>query len=616
MKNPDREWLKKRLINSAVIIMASFSILLVRFIYLQVVEGDEYRRLSENNCIRLQSIPASRGLICDRNGTLLVDNIPSFDLKIVLQDAEPVEETVEKLADFTGVAVEELVEKVDAGRKVSVYKPLLLKRNITRDQLAVVEAHGFDLPGVKVEVEPMRNYIYKKSAAHLIGYLGEVNPQEIENNIYPDVRSGDSIGRYGAEKAFEHILHGKRGGRQIEVDASGRLVRVIKTVDPIPGKNVLLTIDSTLQQKTESAMEGKIGAVVAIDPSNGDILAMVSAPSFDLNDFIGGISNEKWKLLMSDPDKPMSNKAIQGEYPPASTYKIITAIAALEEGIVDTNTTYFCPGEYKYGNRIYRCWKKWGHGRVNIVQALEKSCDVYFYRVGELLGVDTLAKYATGCGLGKLTHIELSNERAGLIPTAAWKKRRFKTAWQGGETLSIAIGQGFDLVTPLQMALFLSAVGNNGTLYRPRILKSIQDYNGSMHSNLEMKPEILGGLPASRQTLKLVKEGLLKVVDSESGTARTIRIEGVDIAGKTGTAQVFSLKKSDRDSNRKLDYHLRDHAWFVCYAPAENPVIAVSVMIEHGEHGSTVAAPVASEVVRTWLQIKGIMPSVSQDDVK
>ncbi|MGD9731082.1 MAG: penicillin-binding protein 2 [Desulfamplus sp.] len=612
MKNPDREWLKKRLMNAAVIIMAAFSMLLLRFVYLQVVEGDEYRRLSENNCIRLQSIPASRGLIYDRNGKLLVDNIPSFDLKIVLQDANPIDETIEKLSSFTSIPVEELMERVDAGRKVSIYKPLLLKRNITRDQLAVVEAHGFDLPGVKVDVEPMRNYIYKKSAAHVIGYLGEINSQEIENNTYPDVRSGDSIGRYGAEKAFEDILRGKRGGRQIEVDASGRLVRVINTVEPIPGKNVLLTIDADLQQKVEAIMEDKTGAVVAVDPSNGEVLAMVTVPSFDLNDFIGGISSEKWKALISDPDKPMSNKAIQGEYPPASTYKIITGIAALEEGIVDMHTTHFCPGYYKYGNREYRCWKRSGHGRVNIVKALEKSCDVFFYRVGEALGVDTLAKYASGCGLGKLTHIELANERPGLIPTSAWKKRRFGIPWQGGETLSIAIGQGFNLVTPLQMAVLLAAIGNNGTIYRPKILKSIQDYNGNIDTNKELRPEILGGLPASKHTLKLIQEGLLNVVESEGGTARKIRVEGVDIAGKTGTAQVFTLKKSDRDSRRKFARHLRDHAWFVCYAPAQNPVIAVSIIIEHGEHGSTAAAPVASEVIRTWLQIKGMLPSVKR----
>lgn len=602
MKNPEREWIKKRLISAAVIILAAFSVLLIRFVYLQLVEGKEYRRLSENNCIRLQSVPASRGLIYDRNGTLLVDNIPSFDLKIVLQDAEPVNETIEKLANCTAIPVEELMERVDAGRKVSIYKSLLLKRNITRDQLAVVEAHGFDLPGVKVDVEPMRNYIYKKSAAHVIGYLGEINPQEIENDIYPDVKSGDSIGRHGAEKAFENILRGKRGGRQIEVDASGRLVRVINTVEPIPGKNILLTIDATLQQKTELIMEGHTGAVVAIDPSNGDVLTMVSSPSFDLNDFIGGISNDKWNALILNPDKPMSNKAIQGEYPPASTYKVVTAIAALEEGVSDINTKYFCPGYYKYGNREYRCWKKWGHGSVNIVQALEKSCDVFFYRSGEALGVDRLANYATGCGLGKLTRIELANERPGLIPTAEWKKRRFGNSWQGGETLSIAIGQGFNLVTPLQMAVFISAIGNNGTLYQPRIFKSIQ-------GDMDLEPTISGRIPASKQTLKLVKQGLLNVVESESGTARGIRIEGVDIAGKTGTAQVFSLKKSDRDAKRKFTRHLRDHAWFVCYAPAQNPVIAVAIIIEHGEHGSTAAAPVASEVLRTWLTLKGMLPN-------
>ncbi|MBF0303620.1 MAG: penicillin-binding protein 2 [Desulfamplus sp.] len=612
MKNPDREWLKKRLMNSTVIILASFSVLLLRFVYLQVVEGDEYRRLSENNCIRLQSIPASRGLIYDRNGTLLADNIPSFDLKIVLQDAKPVDETIQKLADFTSIPVEELMERVDSGKKVSIYKPLLLKRNITRDQLAVVEAHAFDLPGVKVDVELMRKYIYKKSAAHLIGYLGEINSQEIENNTYPDVKSGDSIGRYGAEKSFEDILRGKRGGRQIEVDASGSLVRVINTVNPLPGKNILLTIDSKLQQTIESIMEDKTGAVVAIDPSNGDVLAMVSVPSFDLNDFIGGISNDKWKSLISNPDKPIANKAIQGEYPPASTYKIVTAIAALEEGVADIHTTHFCPGYYKYGNREYRCWKKSGHGRVNIVKALEKSCDVFFYRTGEAVGVDTLAKYAIGCGLGKVTNIELANERPGLIPTGAWKKKRFGTPWQGGETLSVAIGQGFNLTTPLQMAALLAAIGNSGTIYRPRILKSIQEYNEAIDIHKELKPEISGGLPASSQTLEFVKEGLLNVVESEGGTARKIRIQGIDIAGKTGTAQVFTLKKSDRDSKRKFARHLRDHAWFVCYAPAQNPVIAVAIIIEHGEHGSTAAAPVASEVIRAWLEIKGMLPSIKK----
>ncbi|MBF0199864.1 MAG: penicillin-binding protein 2 [Desulfamplus sp.] len=610
MKSPDREWLKKRLGGSALIMMVAFSTLMIRFVYLQIIEGDEYRRLSQNNCIRLQSIPASRGMIYDRSGILLVDNRPSFDLKIVLKDARPMDRTLENLSRLTAIPMEEFLDKIESAPKGSVYKPLILKKNITRDQLAVVEARGFDIPGVFVDVEPRRNYIYKNSAAHAIGYLGEINEKEIRSGRYPDVRSGDSIGRYGAEKSYEELLRGKRGGSQVEVDARGRLVRVIDTVDPIPGKDIHLTIHALLQQRAEELMEGKAGALVAMEPFSGEILAMVSTPAFDPNDFIGGISIDKWNLLMANPDNPMSNKAIQGEYPPASTYKMVTAIAALEEGVADRSTTRFCPGHYKYGNRVYRCWKKWGHGKVDVLDALEKSCDVFFYRAGEDLGVDAIAQYARGCGLGKPTMIDLDNERPGLIPTSSWKKRRFGKPWQGGETLSIAIGQGFNLATPLQMAVFTAAIGNGGTIYRPRILKSVR--NVLEKEGMEyVAPEISGGLPAGRETLNLIRQGMVNVVESDRGTARGIRINGVPMAGKTGTAQVFSLTKAHRESNLPLPPHLRDHAWFVCYAPADNPVIAVSVIIEHGEHGSTAAAPVAGAVVRAWLEIEGMMPSVS-----
>ena len=605
MKNPDREWLKKRLMGVAACLMIAFAVLLIRFVYLQVIQGEEYRRLSKNNCIRLQSVPASRGLIYDRNGVLLVDNRPSFDLQIVLNDAAPLKDTVEKVSTFTGLPLVDIMKRIQDAGKISRHKPLLIERNITRDQLAAVEAHLFDLPGISVNVEPKRNYIYKKSAAHIIGYLGEINAEELRSSRYPDVKSGESIGRYGAEKVFEHILHGKRGGRQVEVDANGRLVRIISTVDSLPGKNLFLTIDSDLQQKSEALLEGKDGAIVAIDPSNGDVLVMASSPSFDQNDFIGGISVKKWRKLMADPGRPMSNKAIQGEYPPASTYKILTAIAALEEGVINSKTTRFCPGYYKYGNRSYRCWKKWGHGDVDVVDALEKSCDVFFYRAGEETGVDTLAQYARGCGFGRPTGIELDNERPGLVPTSAWKKRRFGVPWQGGETLSIAIGQGFNLVTPLQMAVFIGAVGNGGTIYRPRILKSLQAYDGKKIPQEE--PEIIGGLPAGGDTLKIIRKGLFNAVQGSRGTARSIQIKGLNIAGKTGTAQVFSLKKGDRDRLDELDYYLRDHAWFVCYAPADNPLIAVSVIIEHGEHGSTAAAPVARDVVAAFLEQQGII---------
>ncbi|MCG8683451.1 MAG: penicillin-binding protein 2 [Desulfobacterales bacterium] len=598
-KNPDRDWIKQRLIGASLCIIFVFSLLFLRLMYLQLIKGEEYRRLSKTNCVRLKSIKSSRGLIYDRNDSLLVDNRPAFDLTIVLEDANPLKETVSRLAMLIDEPYADLMESIEKAGRSAFYKPLTLKKDITRDQLAIVEAHQFDLPGIYIDIEPTRHYIHKKTAAHLLGYLGQINKKELESGQYPNVRTGDSIGRYGVEKSFEPFLQGKRGGRQVEVDVNGRVIKVLKTVEPVSGKDLSLTLDLKLQQRAEELLIGQDGAVVAIDPSNGDVLVMASTPSFDQNDFIGGISSKKWRALMDDPGRPMNNKAIQAEYPPASTYKIITALAGLEEKVIDRHSTFFCPGFYKFGNRRYQCWSRHGHGEVDVVDAMAQSCDVFFYQTGEKLGVDTLAQYANGSGLGRLTGIRLAHERDGLIPTAIWKKNRFKEAWQAGETLSISIGQGFNLVTPLQMAVFIGAVGNNGTLYKPRIVKSVRDDKGQVVKAVE--PEIIGGLPASEENLALVKNGLLKVVHGERGTARRIRLPEVEIAGKTGTAQVFSRKAGEKFDNEKLARTLQDHAWFVCYAPAQNPKIAISVIIEHGEHGSSAAAPVASELIKTYL---------------
>ncbi|WDP92959.1 MAG: penicillin-binding protein 2 [Desulfobacter sp.] len=598
-RNPDRDWLKQRLMGASLCIVLVFSLLLLRLVYLQMIKGEEYRRLSQTNCVRLKSIKSSRGLIYDRSNTLLVDNRPAFDLSIVLEDAKPVKETVAHLSGLTGEPQDELMASIKKAGRSAFYKPLVLKRDISRDLLAMVESHQFDLPGVYIDIEPTRHYIYEKTAAHLLGYLGEINREELQSGKYPNVKTGDSIGRYGVEKSFEPFLQGKRGGRQVEVDVNGRVIKVLKTVDPVPGKDLYLTLDLKLQQRAEELLAGKDGAVVVLDPSNGDVLVMASTPSFDQNDFIGGISSKKWRALMDDPGRPMNNKAIQAEYPPASTYKIITAMAGLEEKVIDRSSTFFCPGFYKFGNRRYHCWNRHGHGELDVVGAIERSCDVFFYRTGEELGVDKLAQYANGAGLGRLTGIRLAHERDGLIPTAAWKKKRFKESWQAGETLSISIGQGFNLVTPLQMAVFIAAVGNGGTLYRPRIVKAVRDYRGKMVKEIE--PEITGGLPVSPENLALVRKGMLKVVHGSRGTARRIRLKDITIAGKTGTAQVFSRKAGEKFDNKKLGRTLQDHAWFVCYAPAENPKVAVSVMIEHGEHGSSAAAPVAGELIRSYL---------------
>ena len=600
LKTADPEWYKQRINGVIICVLAAFTVLFIRLIYLQVVMGDEFRRLSLNNSIRLQSIDPPRGRLYDRNGNLLVDNRPSFDVNVTLKDAGPLQQTLKKLSLYLQTPVEKLLSRIKQSQGASAYKPLLLKQDVGRDTLAAIEVNKFDLPGVSVNVNLRRQYIHERNAAHLIGYLSEISPDELKSGSYPDSRSGDLIGKFGAEKVYENFLRGKRGGRQVEVNANGLVVKILKTVDAEPGQNVYLTIDQGLQLRTEELLDGVVGAAVAIEPETGQILALVSSPSFDQNSFVGGITHEQWYSLISNPFKPMSNRAIQGEYPPGSTYKIVTALAGLEEGVINEQTILHCPGYYRFGARVYRCWKKGGHGNVDIIKALEESCDVFFYQVGQRLGVDRLAWYARGFGLGSPTGIILDHEAQGLIPTAAWKKKRIGEPWQEGETLSIAIGQGFDLATPIQMASLAAALANGGNRYRPTILDSIQSADGQILQKNE--PKLIGKLPVSPATLDIVRRGLWKVVNGENGTARGSRLVDIDMSGKTGTSQVISHREDETLPEEDMPAHLRSHAWFVAYAPSEDPRIAVAVVVEHGEHGSGTAAPIAREMIKTYLR--------------
>ena len=580
-------------------IVAAFVLLFFRLFYLQVIEGKEYKRLSENNCIRLQTISPSRGLIYDRNGYLLVDNRPSFDLNITLKDTKDLKKTISRLSVYTQLPEALFMEKISKARGIPSYKPILLLQDIGRDMLAKVEVHQYDLPGVSINVQPRREYIYPKSAAHLLGYLGEINASELASGKYPGSQSGDFIGKFGVEKSFEKYLRGESGGRQVEVNASGQVIRVIQTVDARPGDNLYLTLDQELQKKTEMLFEEKVGAAIAMVPDTGEILAMVSSPSFDQNLFVSGMTPEVWDALNSDVNRPMTNKAIQSGYPPASTYKIITAIAGLEEKIIDTHFSQFCSGSYRFGNRNYYCWKLSGHGEVNVVEAIAKSCDVYFYYVGHKVGVDRLAWYARGCGLGDLTGIALDHESKGLVPTTTWKEKYRGSRWQAGETLSVAIGQGANLATPLQIAVMTSSVANGGVKYRPTIVKRILASDGSL--SLKERPLKKGVIPVSEENLAIVKQGLFNVVNANDGTARVARIEGIHVSGKTGTAQVVSKSTIGSLKGEEIPYNLRAHAWFVAYAPSEAPEIAVVVFVEHGESGSGTAAPIAREMIKQYL---------------
>ena len=601
LESMDSEWFNQRLSGAMILVLVAFAVLIIRLLYLQIIEGAEYRRLSEINSIRLQDIDAPRGLILDRENQLIVDNRPAFDLKIILKDAKPLDETLEKLSRIVGEPAEALKEQIANNKRRGPYTPLLLKEDIGRDLLAAIEVHKYDLPGIVIHVSPRRHYLFGPFAAHLLGYVGEINASELRCAPYEECKGGDFIGKFGIEKTFESILRGKRGGRQVEVNASGQVVRVLKTVDAQAGRNITLTIDHALQDTAEELLQDKAGAVVAVDPHNGDILAMASSPSYDPNWFVSGMRQEQWQALINNPFRPLENKAVQAEYPPASTYKIVTAIAGLEEGVIDANTTMFCPGFYRFGNRVYRCWKHAGHGDVNVVKALEQSCDVFFYQVGEAVGVDRLAWYANGCGLGRSTGINLAEEAKGLIPTKAWKKRRFGEVWQAGETLSVAIGQGFDLVTPLQMALLVAAVGNGGTRYKPRLLRSIsQGPDGAVE---QIQPQIAGRIPASDSTLALVHQGLWEAVNERRGTAWHARLKQLEFSGKTGTAQVVGRPPEGAENDEQIKELHKDHAWFVAYAPSVDPQIAVAVLVEHGEHGSSTAAPIASKIIQTYLGV-------------
>jgi penicillin-binding protein 2 len=597
VKSVDHDWYRQRIVGMMLCLLAAFVVLLVRLVYLQVVVGDDFYRLSMNNSIRLQTVDPPRGLILDRHGTKLAENRPSFDVSFTPKDAGNIGRVLGELSRHLNVPVEELQGKVKNSRGLAAFRPVLLKQDIGRDALATVEAHKMDMPGVSVQVRLRRNYLFGLSASHVIGYLGEINLEEMKSGEFPNLRGGDYIGKFGVERTQEGFLRGEAGGRQVEVNANGQIMRVLQTVSPKPGRNVHLTLDRELQQRTEELLEGVAGAAVAVEPATGQILAMASSPSFDQNTFVSGISSDAWESLVSNPYRPLENKAIQGEYPPGSTFKIVTALAGLEEKAIDETTTFDCAGFMPFAGRDYRCWKKEGHGRVDVRRALAESCDVFFYRTGLRLGIDRLAWYAKAFGLGVRSGVALDQEGRGLIPSSAWKKKRFGVPWQEGETLSVSIGQGYVLATPLQMAMLTAAVANGGVRYRPSVVSRVETMEGDVV--FQAPSQEIARLSVSPRNLKIVQQGIWGAVNGERGTARRVHLNDIEIAGKTGTSQVVGRKESGDDY---LPPHLRPHAWFVCYAPFDAPKIAIAVVVENGEHGSSAGGPIAREMVKAYLR--------------
>jgi len=595
--------LKRRLFIATGITLAIFFLLVIRIWYLQIFKGKEFKELAENNRIRLVRTMAPRGLLLDKTGKVIVGNRPTFNLSVLPEDVKDWAKIKGIIHNIVNVKEDEIDAKLKQAKGRPPFQTIKLKNDLTWEEIVRVETFKIDLPGIALEIEPRRIYPFEDAASHIIGYLGEVDENQIKKLKRTNYIPGDFIGKYGVEYQWEKYLRGINGGRQIEVDALGREIKLVKKIIPAQGYNTHLTIDLDTQLAAQMAMKDKVGAVIAMDPQNGKILAAVSNPSFDPNLFAAGIDKETWNKLLSNPFRVMEAKTIQGQYPPASTFKIITAAAALEEGVITPSTRIYAGGTFWFGNKKFRDWKEEGHGVIDVHKAVVESADTFFYQVGLKVGIDRLAYYAKGFGLGKKTGIQLTDEKPGLVPSSKWKKDTYGAPWYEGETISVAVGQGYLLATPLQILNVYAAIANGGRLYLPQVVNMVETSDGEIL--WRFIPQEIGRLPISQANLKILKDALKGVVNENGGTGWPARIPGVNVAGKTGTAQVIRLKENTpRRKPQDTPYEQRDHAWFVGFSPAENPEIAVAVLVEHGGFGAEGAAPVAREVMKAYLKPK------------
>ena len=596
-----------RMLPVAGLIVLAFAVFFIRLFQLQVIQGEDLGNRARRNSVHTVRLEAPRGDIVDRFGRELATTRPAFGVQLMPAELRRRDLTFAALASLLDEDAGALSERVGTPQGRRRFQPVRLAKDLPYDARTRVESHLYALPGVFTDMRPRRFYVGGELAAHVLGYIGEIQSAQLETRTFADYRSGEVVGQAGIERRFESNLRGRAGGRNVVVDVAGRIVEVLDEVEATSGRAVMLTLDRDLQQAAEGAFRPDVlggtpkrGALVALDPRNGDVLAMVSRPAFDPNGFAGGLDAAAWKQLTDNEARPLQNRALSGQYPPASTYKTIVAAAALEEGVVDPQERVFCPGTFKLGRRTYRCWKRGGHGAVNLHEALVRSCDVYFYQLGLKVGIDRLAFFANGFNLGRRTGIGLGHESSGLIPTRAWKERRFGEVWMKGETVSASIGQGFDLVTPLQLAVAYAAIANGGKLFKPRILLGLEDPDGGFAPGAE--PQQLGTVPVSPRHLATLTRALEGVVYETGGTGARVRVPGVRVVGKTGTAQVVRLKVTEGLEDDEIPLKYRDHGWFAAFAPADAPEIVVVALAEHGGHGGSAAGPIAQAVLSRYFE--------------
>ena len=604
--------IESRFFIASVIVVGAVLVLWLRVWHLQVYRGEYYRKVSENNRIRRIDIPAPRGILFDAYGKVILGNTPSSDLIVIPQYMNDKDKTFEVLSRLMHQPRELYERKFKQAKAQPRFMPITMQRNLTQHEVSIIESNRLFLPGVEVRTTARREYSADVSP-HMLGYLGEVNPTLLDElnskNRSNPYTIGDLVGKQGLEARLESNIRGKRGYKIIQVDAFGRASNQARQDWQLPmvaaqaGANVELTIDLDLQRAVTRAFGGKNGAVIVMDPRSGAILAITSQPTWDPYIYQRGMSSEEFRALSLDPLHPFLDKTTGGEYPPGSTYKSVVALAALQEKIVNASSTYYCNGSFSLGTQNFGCHKKEGHGYVNLRQALMQSCDVYFYHIGIDLGVDRIAKYARALGLGAKLGLHLNMERPGLVPTSTWKLAVHKEAWATGETPPIAIGQGYNLATPLQMASLYAAIGTKGQIWKPFLVRRISTPFGQVIE--ERQPQLLRTTDAiSPANYDLVRKGLEAVVNDEEGTGKKAQVEGITVAGKTGSVQVVNLKKNKNQSDVSVLW--KEHAMFASFAPSENPEIVVAVVSEHDDKGGggASAAPVAGEILNAYFDLK------------
>ncbi len=578
--------------------------LVARLFWLQIVHQDHYATLSENNRVNVVPIPPTRGLIYDRNGVLLAQNLPSFTLELVPEHIDDLVATLDELAKLVALTDEDVLRFHRNRKRKRRFEGVPLRFRLSDEEVARLAVNQYRLPGVQVRAELSRHYPLGRVASHAIGYVGRISEAELQRVDPSDYLGTSHIGKVGIERAYEELLHGHVGFQQVETNAQGRTLKVLERTLPEPGRNLYLNLDVRLQKVAEEAFGERNGALVAIDPRTGGVLALVSMPTYDPNLFVNGLDTLTFRQLSESPERPLFNRALRGQYPPGSTIKPFVGLAGLELNEVAPHEPVSCPGWYMLKNdpRRYRDWKKTGHGETDLTKAIVESCDVYFYDLSMRLGIDRMHDYLARFGLGKRTGIDIRGELSGLLPSSAWKRRTYRTVWYPGETLIAGIGQGFMLTTPLQLASITATLATYGRRMTPRMVMAIEDPDSG--EKLAVDPLPQKPVPIVRRSdWDLVIEAMRKVITAPHGTARRIA-NGLTytLAGKTGTAQVFSIKQDEEYKEEEVHEKLRDHALFIAFAPVENPTIAVAVIVENGGHGGSAAAPIVRRVIDVWMQ--------------